>query len=85
MATAVVIFVPPAAPITSLTLPIESVKIDGDMDESGRFPIFKLIKLIIKSFKIENLDKNRQISLQNREISLKIRKFGQKIENIRKI
>ena len=35
--TAVVIFFPPEAPITSRTFPSLSVKMVGHMDENGRF------------------------------------------------
>jgi hypothetical protein len=42
-ATDVVIFVPPAAPTTSWTVPFWSTTIEGDIDDSGLFPA--LIKL----------------------------------------
>ena len=42
-AVAVVILVPPAAPITSLTLPSFPTIMEGHMEDNGRFP--PLIKL----------------------------------------
>lgn len=36
-AVAVVIFVPPAAPVTSCTSPFPSMKMEGAIEESGRF------------------------------------------------
>ena len=38
MAVAVVILVPPAAPITILTVPSEFTRIAGHMEDKGRFP-----------------------------------------------